>query len=268
MCREYRTVGTILKVYDIEAGCTCPILVKLDNECRAVFKYPRNPQGLIVLLNEYVTGQLAHLIDLTSPDFGIAVVNENTTLGPDFPAEVNRNRFSGVGFYSLYIPKTVPASLRALKYATNLGETARIILLDQIVKNCDRHEGNLLLTTDSSPMIFAIDHSHAFGDPEWTIGDLSLNDIESPYVWRENLPVYNMLICAGASVTPAQLEIERNYIQAHITEDALNHIFATIPPEWINDVGAENISHLHQYILNRVQNLEAICNMINQERGV
>ena len=124
------------------------------------------------------------------------------------------------------------------------------------------------MTTNSEPMIWAIDHSHAFGDPEWSISDLSLNDIESPYVWRENMPVYNMLISAGAPVTPAQLEIERNYIQARITEEALTHIFATIPTEWVNEVGTENISHLHQYILNRVQNLEAICNMINRERGV
>lgn len=256
MCREYRTVSTILKVYDIDSGCTCPILVKLDNECRAVLKYPRNPQGLIVLLNEYITGHLAHLIGLNSPDFGIAVVDENTMLGPDSPTNINRNRFSGVGFYSLYIPKTVPASLRALKYATNLGETSKIILLDQIVKNCDRHEGNLLLTTNSAPMIFAIDHSHAFGDPEWTIGDLSLNDIESPYIWRENLPVYNMLIGAGAPVTPAQLETDRTFIQERITEDSLSHIFATIPTEWITAVGSENIAHLYQYILNANQELK------------
>lgn len=117
-------------------------------------------------------------------------------------------------------------------------------------------------------MIFAIDHSHAFGDPEWTIGDLSLNDIESPYIGRENLPVYNMLIGAGAPVTPAQLETDRTFIQERITEDSLSHIFATIPTEWITAVGSENIAHLYQYILNRVQNLETICNMINQERGV
>ena len=47
-------------------------------------------------------------------------------LGPDSPTNINRNRFSGVGFYSLYIPKTVPASLRALKYATNLAKLQKL----------------------------------------------------------------------------------------------------------------------------------------------
>ena len=80
--------------------------------------------------------------------------------------------------------------------------------------------------------------------------------------------MYNMLIRAGALVTPEQLDVERHLIQEHITSDFLNLIFASIPSEWVNTIGHENVSHLRQYILNRVYNLEAICNMINQERGV
>ena len=160
-------------------------------------------------------------------------------------------------------------SARALRHATNLNETAKIILLDHIVKNCDRHVGNLLITTNlTDPVIYAIDHSHAFGDPDWNIADLSLNDIASPYIWRENMSMYNMLISAGALVTPEQLDSERCLIQAHITSDFLNNVFASIPSEWVNIIGSENVSHLRQYISNRVENLEAICNMINQERGV
>ena len=80
LCRERRTVNTILSIYKVDAGCTCPVLVKLDNESRAVLKYPRNPQGMVVLLNEYITGHLAKVIGLTTPNFGIAVVDDNTTL--------------------------------------------------------------------------------------------------------------------------------------------------------------------------------------------
>ena len=82
------------------------------------------------------------------------------------------------------------------------------------------------------------------------------------------MSMYNMLIRAGAPVTPEQLDLERHLIQEHITSDFLNNIFASIPSEWVNIIGSENVSHLRQYILNRVENLEAICNMINQERGV
>lgn len=160
-------------------------------------------------------------------------------------------------------------SPRALKHATNINETVRIILLDHIVKNRDRHTENLLLTTNSAtPMIYAIDHSHAFGDPDWSISDLSLNDIESPYVWRENLSVYNMLIDAGASVTLDQLDIERRQIQQNLTGERVDCIFSGIPAEWVAAVGQENISHLRNYVLNRVQNLETICETIIKERGV
>ena len=269
MCRERRTVNTILSIYKVDAGCTCPVLVKLDNESRAVLKYPRNPQGMVVLLNEYITGHLAKVIGLTTPHFGIAVVDDNTTLDTNLSSGLSLENFRGIGFYSEYIPKTAPVSARALRHATNLNETAKIILLDHIVKNCDRHVGNLLITTNlTDPVIYAIDHSHAFGDPDWNIADLSLNDIASPYIWRENMSMYNMLISAGALVTPEQLDSERCLIQAHITSDFLNNVFASIPSEWVNIIGSENVSHLRQYISNRVENLEAICNMINQERGV
>lgn len=268
MGEECRTVNMILRIYEIEAGCTCPALVKLDDESRAVLKYPRNPQGMIVLLNEYITGYLAQAISLTCPDFGIAVVDNNTTIDKNLSPNVSLESFVGIGFYSTYIPNVVPVSARALRHAHNLNETARIILLDHIVKNSDRHEGNLLITTNSTlPIVYAIDHSHAFGDPNWSIADLSLNDTDSPYIWRENQPMYNMLINAGAIVTPEQLDMERRLIQERITNDYLNHIFSTIPAEWVTTIGPENVSHLCQYILNRVNNLEVICNMINQERG-
>lgn len=269
MCGERCAVDTILSIYKVDAGCTCPVLVKLDNENRAVLKYPRNPQSMVVLLNEYVTGHLAKAIGLTIPHFGIAVVDDNTTLDAKLSSSVYLETYRGICFYSEYIPNTAPASARALSHATNLNEASRIILLDHVAKNCDRHEGNLLITTNlAGPVIYAIDHSHAFGDPDWSIATLPLNDIDSPYIWRENMSMYNMLIRAGALVTPEQLDLDRHLIQERITSDFLNNVFASIPSEWVNTIGTENISHLHQYILNRVVNLEAICNMINQERGV
>lgn len=268
MYNGHHIVLEILGIYKMDAGCTCPIRVKLDNDIRAVLKYPRNPQGMIVLLNEFITGHLASSISITCPNFGIATIDNNVAVGGEMPCNTNSSIYSGLGFYSEYIPKTIPASSRTLKHAVNLHETSRIVLLDHIIKNSDRHEGNLLLTANSqSPMIYAIDHTHAFGDPDWNITSLSLNDAESPYVWRENESVYNMLIGAGAPFTPEQLNTECQFIQNRITEESLSGIFASIPTEWVEAVGQENISHLRKYIMNRVHNLERICNVIIQERG-
>ncbi len=262
-------VSKILRVYTPEQGCTQPASVLLDDEYKAVFKYPQNPMGIIVLFNEYITYCIARAINLCIPDFGIAIVDENTQLDEVVNTTYPLAHFMGTGFYCSFIEKSVPVSAKILKHACNLSETGKIILLDQIVKNSDRYSENMRLEmAGTSPKMYIIDHSHALGDPEWDTTTLMLSDCKSPYIWRENLDLYTMLINAGAIVTPDTLRADCEAIQTQITEDVVENIFSSIPALWRNSIGNLRVEHARRYILNRVTNLQIICQTINEERGV
>ena len=58
----YSHVSKILRVYSSDEGCTQPAVVLLDDERQAVFKYPQNPMGIIVLFNEYIAYCIAKAI--------------------------------------------------------------------------------------------------------------------------------------------------------------------------------------------------------------
>ena len=71
-------VDEITKQYEIESGCTCPVLSVLSNGTRAIYKYPNNPQGKIILFNEFFSCSIAEILQITSPRFGIAFSDEHT----------------------------------------------------------------------------------------------------------------------------------------------------------------------------------------------
>ncbi len=262
-------VSKILNVYTLNQGCTQPASILLDDESKAVFKYPQNPMGIIVLFNEYITYCIAKAINLCIPEFGIAVVDDETQLDEELSKTYPLMLFKGTGFYCSFIQKSVPVSAKILKYACNLNETGKIILLDHIVKNSDRYSENMRLEMSGpSPKMYIIDHSHALGDPDWDTTTLSLCDSKSPYIWRENFELYTLLINAGANVTPDTLGADCEFIQAHITEEVLDGIFSSVPSVWREAIGEFNVKHAQHYILNRVKNLQTICQTINKERGV
>ena len=261
-------VTRIEEIYAPEAGCTCPARVMLEDTHRAILKYPHNNQGIIVLLNEYISYQIANAIHLTIPKFGIASVTDSI-LFDDTLKQSDVISLYGVSFFSEYIPNTVKISERIACRITNLDETCRMILLDCIIKNGDRHAQNILVDFNSTtPKMYAIDHSHALGDPDWNEHTLLLDDFDSPYVWQENRDTYTMLIRAGAQVTMEKLESEAELIQQLVTEDLLDAILVSIPSIWISEIGQARATHAKGYILNRVSNLSKICNMVIKEGGI
>ena len=262
---KLRSVCKIEQIYSDEQGCTRPIVVKLDDNTTAVLKYPKNQQGEIVLFNEYIASCIAKKIDLTIPNFGLAIINQNTTISKDIKGTLKC--FSGIGFYSERIPKTVKASPTILKCVENLHEASKLLLLDSIVKNTDRHSTNILITTDTHPIMYAIDFSHALGDPEWTMQTLSLSDIQSPLIWQENHDFYDMMIRAGAPLSESDLLSAAHVFSGAITNDFLEEIIQQLPCEWNITKCPELLQHAKKYILNRVDNIEHICATIMRERS-
>ena len=162
-----------------------------------------------------------------------------------------------------------PISRRSAKYASNISETARIILLDEILNNADRHSENILIDfREGSNALYAIDYSHAIGDPEWDCNSLKIGDCESPHVWIENRDCYDMLISAGGIVTAESLHKEAERIRMSINAEAINGIINSIPDDWKKDLGSSRLAAVEQYVLTRVTGIDSICDMILKERGM
>ena len=261
-------VQEIKKIYDIASGCTQPILVTLDDRSDAVLKYPNNPQGMMVLFNEYFSYMLAKELSLTIPEFGIAVIDAQTNI-EKLPGNYHLSTFEGVCFFTTYLPDTVPLSCRIASHISNLDETSKMLLLDEIVRNGDRSNSNVLVgfRTNQAQM-YAIDYSHAFGDPEWSSDTLQIGDYDSPYVWQEKCFLYDMLIKANADVSPARLESEASLICERINQDFVHRIIESVPSKWVESIGKSNILHAGEYVLSRVNSIGKICTMINRERGL
>lgn len=262
----YSHVSKITQIYNANEGCTCPALAQLDNVNKVVLKYPKNPMGIIVLFNEYITYRIAKEIQVTVPNFGLAHIDNNTKIDECFKKFFD---IDDICFFSEFIAKSVKVSKRTLRYAKNLNEAPRIILLDHIVKNTDRYSANMLISVNKNDAnMYAIDHSHALGDPEWNTATLSKKDIASPEIWENNADFYNMLIDAGAEVTEDSMKSECDAIKEILTDVRIDNIFLSIPQCWKSQIGEQNIKCALEYIKNRVTNLHKICDVINQERSV
>lgn len=222
---------------------------------------------MIILFNEYLSYRIASLIGVSAPAAGLAIIDDDTVLEKTSGIKAIQP-YKGICFYSEYIPKAIAASWRTLKRTSNLQDACLMVLLDEIIRNCDRHSSNVLLSADVAyTEFYVIDHSHALGDPEWEESELTLNDLESPNVWRENKDLYNMFVRAGARIDHSQLNSASKHIKKVLTEDALESIFQDIPVEWTKEIGISKVQGVKQYIMNRVNHLDVICKVICAERG-
>lgn len=255
-----------MKAYTPQEGCTCPLKVELDGGIQAIHKYPRNPQGILAVFNDYFASRVAQMAKLSIPEIGIASLDKETEVSIE---GLQVGLYKGNGFYSTYIPQTAPASRRSIARSINLAETCRMILVDAIVFNMDRHVGNVLVSYQKDDCrMYPIDFTHAFGGPDWTIETLQIGDSESPVFWRENEDFYQMMRNAGANISQEIMDEEILGIRSSITDIDLDTIITELPMDWVQEIGYDNISHAKQYMLHRIDNLDKIVSMIKREGGI
>lgn len=263
---DYKHVNRIIKAYTPQEGCTCPLKVELDGGIQAIHKYPGNPQGVLAVFNDYFASRVAQMAKLSIPEIGIASLDEETDVSVE---GLQLELYKGNGFYSTYIPQTAPASKRIIARSTNLAETCRMILVDAIVFNMDRHAGNVLVNYQKDDCrMYPIDYTHAFGGPDWTTETLQIGDSGSPVFWRENADFYQMLRNAGANISQEIIDGEILGFRSSITDTSLDTIIAELPADWVQKIGNDNIVHAKRYVLQRIDDLENIVSMIKREGGI
>ena len=261
-------VNEVLVEYSYEQGCTCPLMGILDSDEKAIIKYPKNQQGILALISEFFSNKIAEIAGLSIPTWGITTIDENTHFNQQ--PRKKYTHYYGCCFYSKYLPKLAPASARTIKQVTNRTEFCKMILIDALVFNTDRHSTNVLISFQKNqhPNMFSIDFTHALGGPDSDIETLAIGDYESPIFWRENYDFYTFLLADKSSVTKDGLLSESSYLQERITPNVINHIFSEIPSDWTDEIGTESIDHIQKYILSRASNLDKICETILKEGGI
>ena len=72
-------------------GVTKPCYVTLDNGTNVYIKYPNNPEGDLVLLNEWISASIGKLVNINIPNFGLCYL---LTLELNIKKTVGNTRFA------------------------------------------------------------------------------------------------------------------------------------------------------------------------------
>jgi hypothetical protein len=151
-----------------------------------VTKFQNNPQHLRVLANEMFAGRLGKSLGLPVAeveviDVGAALVDRT----PDLCIDVGGTRLpcsSGRQVASRYVSDPerrmvfdfLPENF--LTNVTNLGDFARVLVLDKWAANSDGRQAVFALNPVRLPRYAAtfVDHGYCFNGGEWTFSDLPL----------------------------------------------------------------------------------------------
>ncbi len=245
-------------------GCTQPYQAKLSNETEviyAIIKFKDNEQGVLTLINEIISYNLAKAIDLVMPESGIALVDDLTSFGDyDIPS----NNY-GCCFYSKEIQPATIINDNIMKFVSNKDSYEKIILFDHLVYNKDRNKGNLLIYSGKGDKIlYAIDHTHVFkNEAIWDRYCLQQgmreNDFNDLQILNRN--GYNYFF-VSKKITYDSLLFQAQNFKERINEKLINEIFQKIPNDW--KISFKDLQELKKYLLYRTDKLFDMCLLISE----
>lgn len=251
----------------MDEGVTVPINCRLSNGTNVVVKYPNNPGGTSTLINEWIGNNIAQKIGITVPDFGLCRLDTDVIYSQDNIDDLDASN-TGICFYSEYMSKAVP--LVSKRQILNC-EAEKIILLDHILNNFDRHTGNLFYDLNTS-ILYAIDYSHIFSDsglrPDYTSEYVARGMNPEAFLYtdiiKKNRTVYEIL-CYSAGFDETVLQREGERVKSMISSSYLVELFDSLPDDWIKSVSKEKVYRLISFIDFRVSNIANIADMIVKE---
>lgn len=269
--KQIRRIAEIIEIEEIhdiiEQGTTMPVRCRLKNGEHVVVKYMKNPYGQRVLVNEWIGNNIADIIGLTIPEYGICnmseMVIENTNYNEDIDV-----RNAGSAFFSKTYSKTIPI-IRAMLSNVKNHETEKIILFDHLVNNYDRHDGNLLCDISNGATLYSIDNSHIITEEprkRFILEEaLSESYILSNAILLSNMEIYDLL-CSSVGYSEEKLRACAEDIKNILTEDILLEIKESIPITWSESVGYDTIDNLFCILKKRLSLICEIAEMIIEER--
>ena len=253
-----RTVLAVRAHDRVKNGCTKPYYVECDDAEIYVVKFKENPQGLRVLINEYVCAEIATILELPIPSPVIVKVSDQfaNDYEKELYAHIKQKVRAGTHFGSRKIKKVYPiTNANMLESARNKIIIPEIILFDQLVCNRDRDSnGGNLLFDYSNMEIVVIDHTHTFDlGTIWTSSDLSQRIGQSFEPFDVSGYVYNKLVPFVSGNNPFNSALHK---MQRLNDDNLWHIIDSVPKEWGILDGEKDA--LQRYLLDRLRRIEQV----------
>lgn len=270
--RIEHSLNVLMVNYLLEEGVTCPIRCRLSEGIDAIVKYPRNPCGLYVLINEWVGNSIADIIGLTIPKYGQCNLSKSVINATNDNEEIDESN-AGRCFFSCYLNGTVPAGLRSQLSPVLNKEIERLLLFDYLVDNTDRHNGNILYQISDKIRLVFIDCSHIMMTDRFNIyrpikldEELSNETIERKFldVIKED-SIYDYL-CENVGYCEETLYKEVSDIKQRLTPEILKSIEESVPVEWINGNTSQRINDMFTILEKRLCMIDDIAEIIAGER--
>lgn len=243
-------------------GMSRPQLFLVDGEGLCLVKFFQSPQGLRVLINEFIGYSLASVLEVSCPPCGLVHIDADL-FPPEGKLELPENDRhyactfeAGLHFYSKYlatgVDKLVPNDLRTL-HLQNASDFAGAVLLDLLLNNWDRKPGNmnvLLHRERGVQKLKVIDFGNAIGGGGWGIGsfqDTNLPPLIEPLPYPSDIEGYLRAVNPDRDFEPFLERLER------LDETTLGAIIEAVPNEW--QLTVEERTALLNYLSQRVQAL-------------
>lgn len=241
--KQSRRIAEIVEVEEIhdiiEQGTTMPVKCRLKNGMNVVVKYMRNPYGQRVLINEWIGSNIADVIGLTIPEYGICDLSEEVIEHTNNNEDIDK-RNAGYAFYTKDYSKTIPVISRGMLSRVTNHDTEKLILFDYIVNNRDRHDGNLLCDISKGATLYIIDNSHIITEEPkipFVFSEALLESyILSNTILQTNEDMYELL-CNEVGFNEKELRRCAQEVATVLTKDIILEIKTSIPTEWIGSVG-------------------------------
>lgn len=249
---------------EVGVGITSPQFFRAHDGNIYVVKLQNNRLGLKVLVNEFLAARFGQILELRFPPSDIIEISDEIIRNS--PQLAEQNVTPGRHFASRYLDRAEYLGKHNLSKASNIPETAGIMLFDHLFQNSDRayNRKNLLLRQESNEnIIYAIDNSHLHRSGKWTIKGLNRLGTRKRIFYRYT---YGLLLKDFLCPKDFSPYIEKIKL---INEKLVENIVEEIPAEWLPDKDEQQA--LIQYIKLRLSLVDEIwrklCRQIPQERG-
>jgi hypothetical protein len=216
-----------------------PQRFKLEGVGSAAVKFPGNPQGPKVLVNELVGFQVARALGLDCPDFGVTRVSEAVLGGPVMMVKDsigNEHPFEpGLHFYCQWLENANtldPNDLSGISLH-NPQVLAGIPVMDLLLDNWDRSpwNPNVLVWRDGTRhRLMLLDFGLAFGSALWRAEDLdraTFRGMDEPLYSAKLEPVFSKVRWEDIG-----LHLER---LKSLDRAAFASMVAAVPEVWLPD---------------------------------
>ena len=244
-----------------------PIIFYDDSDIPWVVKYQNNPQGLRVLVNEWISSPLAKLLGLPTPDVDLIDIPEPLIVANRIPANTSLLNGplmqAGISFGSQFVdPNFCPPQPSHISNLVNADVLPAMVVFDTWVINADRtnNQGNVLV----SPVL-------PIGSGQFKFHMIDMGFIHSPH-WnvslltsiRDHPNIYSMnplLMCYLQG--PLAVARFRHYLDRleGLNVSEIWRIVQSIPPEW--KVSDDEMDALYSFLIHRKNLVRSIIQTNN-----